>query len=143
MSGYSGKSLRDKLGIKSGYSAVFLFAPPSYIEELGEIDDIEIHPVLRGGHDFVHIFFKEKSALIQMLPQLFKAIKPNGSIWISWPKKTSRVKTDITENTIREVCLPLGLVDVKVAAIDDVWSGLKLVVRRSIRNKHVIDGVFN
>ncbi len=129
MSGYSEKSLREKLGLKSGHSAVFLYAPLSYIVSLGEIDDVEVFPTLKSGHDFVHIFVKQKERLSEELPQIMKAIKSTGSIWISWPKKASKIATNITEDTIREVCLPLGLVDIKVAAIDEIWSGLKLVVR--------------
>ena len=129
MSGYSKKSLRDKLGITRGYSVVFLYAPFSFIISLGEIDDIQIFPVLKNNHDFVHLFVKQKERLIEELPEIMKSIKPSGCIWVSWPKKSSKVITDITENTIREICLPLGLVDVKVAAIDETWSGLKLVVR--------------
>ncbi len=129
MLGYSEKSLRDKLGLRSGFSTVFLYAPLSYIVFLGEIDDIEIFPTLKSGHDFVHFFVREKERLVEELPQIIKAIKPEGTIWVSWPKKSSKVTTDITEDTIREVCLPLGLVDVKVAAIDEIWSGLRLVVR--------------
>jgi hypothetical protein len=128
MSGYSEKSLKEKLGLKSGYSVVFLYAPLSYIVSLGEIDDLEIFPTLKRGHDVVQLFVKQKERLIEELPEIMKSIKPSGCIWVSWPKKSSKVTTDITENTIREICLPLGLVDVKVAAIDETWSGLKLVV---------------
>lgn len=133
MVGYSEKSLRDKLGLKHGSSAVFLYALVSYIEALGELDDIEIYPTVRQDHDFVHLFVKDKKVFEELLPQVKNAIKDNGSIWISWPKKTSKVETDMTENTIRDICLPMGLVDVKVAAIDDMWSGLKLVIRKEHR----------
>ncbi len=125
--------MRDKLGLKHGSSAVFLYAPLSYIEALGELDDIEIYPTVRQDHDFVHLFVKDKKVFEELLPQVKNAIKDNGSIWISWPKKTSKVETDMTENTIRDICLPMGLVDVKVAAIDDMWSGLKLVIRKEHR----------
>ena len=129
MAGYSEKTLRDKLGLKTGFSAVFLYAPLSYIVSLGEIDDIEIFPILKKDHDFVHIFVKERKILEEELPRIAKAIKQNGTIWVSWPKKASKVRTDITEDTIREVCHPMGLVDVKVAAVDNTWSALKLVIR--------------
>lgn len=134
MVGYSSKSLRDKLGIKTGFSAVFLYAPLSYIVELGDMDDVEIFPMVRNDHDFIHIFVKEKELLVSEIKKLMMGIKPTGMIWISWPRSTrsarsgqAPVVTDINENIIREVCLPLGLVDVKVAAIDDIWSGLKFV----------------
>ena len=133
MSGYSEKSLRDKLGLKSGSSAVFLYAPFSYIESLGEIDDIEIYPILRQNHDFIHLFVKDKKAFKEILPQIKKAMKENGSIWVSWPKKTSKVETDMTEDVIREVGFSVGLVDIKVAAVDETWSALKLVIRKENR----------
>lgn len=133
MSGYSEKSLRDKLGLKSGSSAVFLYAPLSYIESLGEIDDIEIYPILRQNHDFIHLFVKDKKAFKEILPQIKKAMKENGSIWVSWPKKTSKVETDMTEDVIREVGFSVGLVDIKVAAVDETWSALKLVIRKENR----------
>lgn len=129
MSGYSKKSLRDKLGIKSGYSVVLMNTPLSYIVEIGDLSDVELYPTPKKDHDFVHIFVKEKDELKEYLHALLRAIKPTGIIWVSWPKGSSGVKTDVNENLIREIALPLGLVDVKVAAIDGVWSGLKLVVR--------------
>ncbi len=133
MAGYSSKSLRDKLGIKSGSSVVFLYAPLSYIVSLGDIDDCEIFPMVRKDHDFIHIFVKEKEILEEEIKKLMMGIKPNGAIWVSWPKASSGIKTTMNENVIREVCLPLGLVDVKVAAIDETWSGLKLVIRKENR----------
>ena len=133
MSGYSGKSLRDKLGIKSGFSVVFLYAPLSYIIELGDIDDVEIFPMVKKDHDFIHIFIKERSIFEAEIKKLMLSLKPNGMIWVSWPKVSSGVKTDMNENVIRDICLPSGLVDIKVAAIDEVWSGLKLVIRLTER----------
>lgn len=126
---YSGKSLRAKLGLKQGSSAVFLFAPLSYIEALGDIDDVRVFPLLTQEHDLVHLFVRERKMLKALLGEARPSIKQAGAIWVSWPKKTSKVPTDITEDVIREVALPLGLVDVKVAAVDNVWSGLKLVIR--------------
>jgi hypothetical protein len=87
----------------------------------------------RGIADFVHFFCTRKSELSGQLPKLMKGIKPDGMIWVSWPKKSSGVQTDVTEGTIRKVCLPMGLVDVKVCAVDETWSGLKLVVRKELR----------
>lgn len=137
MPGYSGKTLREKLGLKANSSAVFLYAPFSYIEELGDTDDVQIYPVLKNNHDFVHLFVKEKKLLTEMLPVIRRAIRDNGCVWVSWPKKSSGVLTDVTENAIRDMCLPLGLVDVKVAAIDAIWSGLKLVIR--VKNRLAVD----
>ncbi len=140
MVGYSGKSLRDKLGIKQGFSVVFLYAPLSYIVGLGDIDDIEIFPMVKKDHDFIHIFVKEKEIIEEEIKKIMMGIKPNGMIWVSWPRSTrsarsgqASVVTDVNENTIRDICLPLGLVDVKVAAIDETWSGLKLVIRKKYR----------
>lgn len=133
MTGYSAKSLRDKLGIKSGFSVVLINTPLYYIHDIGELDDVMLYPTPKSNHDFIHLFVKERKELEKFLPQLQKSLKPAGSIWVSWPKKASKVPTDITEDTIREVCLPKGLVDVKVAAIDETWSGLKLVIRKENR----------
>jgi hypothetical protein len=83
--------------------------------------------------DLVHVFTSERAVLEVELAALRAAIKPNGAVWVSWPKKASRVCTDITEDIIREVCLPLGFVDVKVCAVSDIWSGLKLVIRKELR----------
>ncbi|HEX8257570.1 MAG TPA: DUF3052 family protein [Allosphingosinicella sp.] len=83
--------------------------------------------------DFAHLFTKSRAHLEEQLVRLRSALAPAGMIWVSWPKKASNVATDITEDTIREVALPLGLVDVKVCAVDETWSGLKLVIRRSLR----------
>jgi hypothetical protein len=86
-----------------------------------------------GETDIVHIFSAERARLAAALRATLKRIKPDGTIWVSWPKKSSKVPTDITEDTIREVALPMGLVDIKVCAVDEVWSGLKLVVRKENR----------
>jgi hypothetical protein len=132
-SGYSKRSLRNKLGIKSGHSVVLMNTPLSYIIEIGDLSDVELYPTPKKDHDFIHIFVKEKSALNEYLHALMRVIKPTGTIWVSWPKKSSKTSTDITEDTIREVALPLGLVDVKVASVDETWSALKLVIRKENR----------
>lgn len=130
VAGYSKRSLREKLGLKPGSSTVFLFVPPSYIEELGELGDIQIFSIPSQNHDFIHLFTKEKQKLVSILPKLKKAIKPNGKIWISWPKLSQKVlKTDLTENIVRDIGLKAGLVDVKVVAVDEVWSSLEFVIR--------------
>jgi hypothetical protein len=89
-----------------------------------------------GGTDIVHIFSTERARLTAALQRSLNRLKQDGMIWVSWPKKSSKVPTDITEDTIREVALPMGLVDVKVCAVDEVWPGLKLVVRRENRRGH-------
>lgn len=133
VTGYSKKTLREKLGLKSGASAVILYAPLSYIEELGDIDDVMIFTVAKKGHDFIHYFVKDKNELVVTLPKLLATIRETGMIWVSWPKKSSGVSTNINEQTIRDIALPIGLVDIKVAAIDETWSGLKLVIRKKHR----------
>lgn len=97
-------------------------------------------PQITSDTDIVHIFSAKKIQLTEMLRVSLAKLKQDGIIWVSWPKKSSKVQTDITEDTVREVALPLGLVDIKVCAIDDVWSGLKLVIRKENRNtKEIID----
>lgn len=132
--GYSGKRLFEKLGIKPGQKICVLNEPSDYQALIeGPVEGAAITRSLRGKMDVVHIFETSASKLAARLPVLMKAIAPNGIIWVSWPKKASRVPTDITENVIRDVALPIGLVDVKVCAVDEVWSGLKLVIRRENR----------
>ena len=94
---------------------------------------VQVAPQITGHTDIVHIFSTTKEELSQALRTCLKKMRPDGMIWVSWPKKSSKVPTDITEDTIREVALPLGFVDIKVCAVDDVWSGLKLVIRKEKR----------
>lgn len=134
MAGYSSTPLIKKLGLKPGHVAQFIGAPEGYFKLLGPLPEgVQVQSEKRGARheslDFVHIFATERAALEKLLPRLMKQIKPAGMIWVSWPKKASGVATSITDNVVREVALPLGLVDVKVCAVDEVWSGLKLVVR--------------
>lgn len=131
MAGYSGTPLAKKLGIKNG-SKVFLSNPPeNYMQLVVPLPDrVEFSPQLNPGIDIVHIFSTEKILLMNDLQTFLKLLKQDGIIWVSWPKKSSKVPTDITEDTIREIALPMGLVDIKVCAIDEVWSGLKLVIRK-------------
>lgn len=130
-SGYSGTSLVKKLGYKPGMRAAVVGAPEVYKNWLEPVPD----GVEFGADDpeLVHIFTTERAVLEGALTHWRKVVRPNGMVWVSWPKKTSKVPTDITEDVIREVCLPLGFVDVKVCAVSDVWSGLKLVVRKELR----------
>jgi len=134
MAGYSGTPLIKKLGLKPGQTVQFVNAPANYLKLLGPLPDglkmRRAGPGVRIGNlDFIHVFSKERAELEKLLPRLVKQIVPAGMIWVSWPKKTSGVPTTVTEKVIREVALPLGLVEVKVCAVDDTWSGLKLVIR--------------
>jgi len=131
MTGYSGTPLAKKLGIKDGF-AIWLRYPPDHYEAL--FDTLPPHlEHTETDCDFVHAFYDERAQFEADISLLMAAIKPNGMIWISWPKKASRVPTDMTEDVIRAVALPLGLVDVKVCAVDAVWSGLKLMIRKERR----------
>lgn len=137
--GYSGTPLPQKLGLKDGQRVLFLGLP----EELGELksarDFAEVRDTQwdawRGSMawDFIHGFTASRGVLEDNAWPLMEAISRDGVIWISWPKKASKVPTDITEDVIREVVLPIGLVDIKVAAVSDVWSGLKLMIRKELR----------
>ncbi len=134
MADYSGTPLFKKLGIKEGFK-VYVKNPPANYEQLIEPipDDVKILKRLSSDLDMIHFFTKKKIELSSHIETLIKKIKQNGMIWISWPKKVSKVPTDITEDVIRDIVLPTGLVDVKVCAVDDTWSGLKLVVRKEYR----------
>ena len=132
--GYSGTPLPKKLGVKEGNRIAWLNAPDHFDDLLGELPpDVSVSRRLGKGLDVLVQFATSRAELGQRLPKLKDAIFPAGAAWVSWPKKSSGVATDITEDTIREDALPLGLVDVKVAAVDETWSGLKLVVRKELR----------
>jgi hypothetical protein len=133
--GYSSTPLPKKLGIKSGMSLVILNAPPDIDTILGDLPEgLTIGHRLTGHRDLVLIFITRQADLAARLPALTRAITPNGMIWVAWPKRTSKIETDMTEDVIREIVLPnSALVDVKVCAIDHVWSGLKLVIRKELR----------
>jgi hypothetical protein len=134
MAGYSGTPLPKKLGINAGSRLVLLGAPPGFEETLGSLpDDVTVRTRAGGKADVVVLFATERAALTHRLPVLEQMIAPAGAIWVAWPKKASKVPTDITEDTVREVALPRGLVDNKVCAVDDIWSGLRLVIRRERR----------
>ena len=134
MAGYSGTPLPQKLGVKPGLTVVTINAPRNYRRLLDSIPEgVTFSERLRPGSTFVHLFVKKCSDLTKRLPVLRKRVSDTGSVWISWPKKSSGVATDLTEDVIRAIALPLGFVDVKVCAIDEIWSGLKLMVRRENR----------
>src|SRR6266496_3382491 len=104
--------------------------PRGFRATLGKLPDgVTVASHIRGTHSFIHVFVVSRDVLRSRLPALLRALEPAGALWVSWPKQASGVPTDITEDVVRAVALPTGLVDVKVAAIDDVWSGLKLVRR--------------
>jgi len=136
--GYSGTPLVRKLGFRAG-SRVYLIHPPrGYRELLGsDAGEIEFSESLRGPYEFVHLFVTRRSELVERLDRLRERVLDQGVVWVSWPKKTAGIATDVTDHVIREVALPLGFVDVKVCAVDQVWSGLKLVVRLSERKAGV------
>lgn len=132
--GYSGTPLARKLGIAANSSVVARHAPGGYAQLLEPIPaGVVFETVVSQATDIVHVFAKRKAVLKIELETLRSAIKPNGVVWVSWPKKASKMPTDITEDTIRELALPLGFVDVKVCAVSETWSGLKLVIRKELR----------
>lgn len=134
MAGYSGTPLLQKLGIKPGHRVATMNAPPDFDRSLGPLPDKASFVSTTARNVDVVISFQKSAADFQKrLPGLTERITPDGMIWVGWPKKASGVKTDITENVVRDVALPLGLVDIKVCAIDETWSGLKLVIRKENR----------
>ncbi len=159
MAGYSGTPLPQKLGIKEGMRIIAIGAPENYRKLLSKLpDDVEFSNKPNLDAQFIHFFVTRRSDLEKQLPRLRKTLAHNGTLWISWPKKSAqcrggrvardpnncgrhgrpyinraRIETDMTEDVIRAVALPLGLVDVKVCAVDETWSGLKLMIRREQR----------
>jgi hypothetical protein len=132
--GYSGKPLTAKLGIGEGMTVVALYAPEGYAEWVAPLPSgARIVSRMAEGARFVHAFVTERASLDKLLRQARERAPADAVLWISWPKKSAKVATDVTEDTIRELALPLGYVDVKVCAVSEVWSGLKLVVRKSMR----------
>jgi len=134
LAGYSGTPLAKKLGISEGTRVLTIDAPKDYRDLLAPLPEgVQFDSTLSAQTDVVHIFAKERAALASALRSVMKTLRADAVIWVSWPKKSAKVSTDITEDTIRDVALPLGLVDIKVCAVDAVWSGLKLVTRRENR----------
>lgn len=127
--GYSGTPLAKKLGIKPGFNIKLVNAPDNYFDLFTDLPgDLNFKPDIDIKKDLIHFFTKKEDEFIKILPQLKDEIRPNGVIWASWPKKASKIVTDITEDTIRNYAIKIGLVDIKVCAIDEIWSGLKLVI---------------
>jgi hypothetical protein len=133
--GYSGTPLVKKLGVSEGRTLFPVGAPRDYKQLLGPLPaGARVVSRLAPDTDIVHVFTTERRELADRLEALYATIKPDAAVWVSWPKKSARVPTDITEDVIRAVALPLGFVDVKVCAVDETWSGLKLVIRKENRS---------
>jgi hypothetical protein len=134
MSGYSGTPLAKKLGIKEGSRLLLVGAPDTYATLLEPLPEgVQLDTQLSEATDIAQIFVVRREQLQQLLTSYRTKLKSNGVIWVSWPKKSARVPTDITEDIIRDVALPLGYVDIKVCAVNEIWSGLKLVIRKELR----------
>ena len=134
MPGYSGTPLAQKLGIKTGFRIKTKNPPSNYQKLLKPIpNEVAFSNRFRSEVDLWHLFTASRNELSQQLRIAQKQIRQNGMIWVSWPKKSSGIPSEITEDTIREIALPMGLVDVKVCAVDDTWSGLKLMIRKECR----------
>lgn len=132
MAGYSGTPLATKLGIGPGHRLAVLGAPDGFAIE-GLPDGVVGRTAARGPLDVILSFHTARADLARRLPALLRALHVDGGLWVAWPKRASGRATDITEDVVRAVCLPTGLVDVKVCAIDDVWSGLRLCLRKELR----------
>jgi hypothetical protein len=129
MAGYSGNALVKKLGIKAGYRMYIHGAPAAYFDWISPLPEgVSVVEKLSGKFDFVHVFVPDEKAVRKVFRDSKRCLNQGGMIWVSWPKKSSGVRTDLSENSIRDVGLKEGLVDVKVCAVDDVWSALKFVI---------------
>ncbi|MFM5953812.1 MAG: DUF3052 family protein [Novosphingobium sp.] len=131
---YSGNPLAKKLSLRDGMRVWFDGMPEDVFDEIAEYAlELTFVGDPAEGIDAAHVFLTERNVLEDRLKSLRQQIAPDGQVWVSWPKQASKVPTDITEDTIRELCLPLGFVDTKVCAVDEVWSGLKLVICKELR----------
>ncbi|HYM33160.1 MAG TPA: DUF3052 family protein [Candidatus Cybelea sp.] len=137
VAGYSGKPLAAKLGIKAGQHVLLIDAPPALVPALKRPDFASFASVksasavpgkTKAPLDYVHLFVRERAVLAKALPAIRSRLASNGMIWVSWPKQAAKIETDVSENVVRDVALPAGLVDIKVCAVDETWSGLKLVI---------------
>lgn len=135
MAGYSGTPLTKKLGIKPADVICVLQEPPGFRDALALDDSVTFRTSLRGNADNVIVFATEQDELRRRRDALAKAIFPDGAIWVAWPKRASKVPTDMTEDVVRDVFLQHGLVDNKVCAIDNTWSGLRVVWRKELRDR--------
>jgi hypothetical protein len=133
--GYSGTPLVRKLGLRPGWRVAVLQGPEGLDELIGELPPgVRIVRRLGDGIDAAWIFVVTRAELERRLPEVLRRLPPDGTLWISWPKRASGVSTDVTENVLREVVLPTGWVDIKVCAVDETWSGLRFALRRDLRN---------
>lgn len=134
--GYSDTPLIRKLGIKSSYRVKTKNAPDNYLQLLAPVPDgVHISARIKGNIDIWHVFTSSRRELNTVLAAACSDMKQDGAIWVSWPKRSSGVVSEITEGTVREEAFPLGLVDVKVCAVDNTWSALKLVIRKELRRR--------
>ena len=132
--GYSGTPLAKKLGIVAGSVVCTSGAPAGYAKLLAPLPDaVTFSTRLSARTDVVHLFVTDRAAMSKALAGYRTKIREDAAVWVSWPKKSAKVPTNITEDVIREVCLPMGFVDIKVCAVDETWSGLKLVIRKELR----------
>ncbi len=131
--GYSGTPLARKLGLAPGGTAALLDAPPGFASRLDLPEGVTLRTDLRATSDVIVCFTTSRAQLARRLPALRRALPPDGGLWIAWPKRSSGVPTDLSDSVLRELILPTGLVDNKVCAIDDTWSGLRFVVRLTDR----------
>lgn len=136
MAGYSGTPLVQKLGIKAGHRLLLLGAPEDFDTTLGPLPEgVTVRRAARGTADVVLLFTTKRALLEARIDALGATVFPDGAIWVAWPKQASKLPTDMTEHVVREVCLPRGLVDNKVCAFDDIWSGLRVVHRVERRKR--------
>ena len=134
MAGYSGTPLIKKLGIKPGSKAFFYKPPVSYFDDIQPLPEgVDVKTRMSGQLDFIHLFVQNKKTLMLEFSRAHKSLQKEGTLWVSWPKKSSNVVTDLDGNIVREYGLKEGLVDVKVCAVDETWSGLKFVYRKKDR----------
>lgn len=133
MAGYSGTPLIRKLGIRPQEQVLAINAPKNYKKLLGDLPEGASVVDRITNANFIHLFVRRRANLAKELPRLRNKLTDTGTLWVSWPKKSAGVPTDVTEDVIREVALPLGVVDTKVCAVDETWSGLKLMIRRTNR----------
>jgi hypothetical protein len=134
MAGYSGTALPKKLGIKEGHRVAVIRPPDGFANTLGDLPEnvavrVGLSGVKAAALDVIIVFVTRRAELERQLASMRRCVAPAGSLWVAWPKKASRVATDMTENVVRDIALPTGLVDTKVCAIDETWSGLRLVIR--------------
>ena len=134
MAGYSGTALAKKLGLAAGARVVALDAPMDYAALLAPLPEgVRFARTVGVQTDVAHAFVRDRAALAHVLSLCRDKMRPDAALWISWPKKASKIPTEVTEDVVRELALPMGWVDIKVCAVDETWSGLKLVVRKALR----------